>query len=420
MPFNDLGLSPELLRALKPKTYPAPTPVQQEFIPAALTGQDIWVTAPTGSGKTVAYALPLIEKLTRSGLSQSTQEGRNLRALQSLVLIPTRELAIQVGQTFMSLSAHLGKLCKVTVVFGGVSINPQMMGLRGGTDILIATPGRLLDLLDHNALKISQVQTLVLDEADKLLELGFQDELGQILAKLPHKRQNLFLSATRPNSIESLAQSLLHNPLEIHIEGTTLQPAVIAQRAFYTDTPQRTQLLKHLIKTDHLKQLLVFVATQHSSEIVAAKLRVAGIAAEPFHGQLSQGKRQQVLADFKAHRVKVVLATDLAARGLDIEKLPAVVNYDLPRSAVDYTHRIGRTGRAGEAGLAISFVCPETLHHWNLIEKRHNVKLALETIQGFEATQAVPEQGSANGGIKGKRPSKKDKLRQMAASAKPS
>ena len=420
MSFNDLGLSPELLRALKPKTYPAPTPVQQEFIPAALTGQDIWVTAPTGSGKTVAYALPLIEKLTRSGLSQSTQEGRNQRALQSLVLVPTRELAIQVGQTFMSLSAHLGKLCKVTVVFGGVSINPQMMGLRGGTDILIATPGRLLDLLDHNALKLSQVQTLVLDEADKLLELGFQDELGQILAKLPHKRQNLFLSATRPNSIESLAQSLLHNPLEIHIEGATLQPAVIAQRAIYTDTPQRTQLLKHLIKTDHLKQLLVFVATQHSSEIVAAKLRVAGIAAEPFHGQLSQGKRQQVLADFKAHRVKVVLATDLAARGLDIEKLPAVVNYDLPRSAVDYTHRIGRTGRAGEAGLAISFVCPETLHHWNLIEKRHNVKLALETIQGFEATQAVPEQGSANGGIKGKRPSKKDKLRQMAASAKPS
>ena len=420
MSFNELGLSPELLRALKPKTYPAPTPVQQEFIPAALTGQDIWVTAPTGSGKTVAYALPLIEKLTRSGLSQSIQEGRNQRALQSLVLVPTRELAIQVGQAFMSLSAHLGKLCKVTVVFGGVSINPQMMGLRGGTDILIATPGRLLDLLEHNALKLSQVQTLVLDEADKLLELGFQDELGQILAKLPHKRQNLFLSATRPNSIESLAQSLLHNPLEIHIEGTTLQPAVIAQRAFYTDTPQRTQLLKHLIKTDHLKQLLVFVATQHSSEMVATKLRIAGISAEPFHGQLSQGKRQQVLADFKAHRVKVVLATDLAARGLDIEKLPAVVNYDLPRSAVDYTHRIGRTGRAGEAGLAISFVCPETLHHWNLIEKRHNVKLTLETIQGFEATQAVPEQGPGNGGIKGKRPSKKDKLRQMAASGKPS
>jgi superfamily II DNA/RNA helicase len=419
MPFTELGLSPELLRALKPKTYPAPTPVQKEFIPTALTGKDIWVTAPTGSGKTVAYALPLIEKLTKSDLSHSTPETRHSKILQSLVLVPTRELAIQVGQTLMSLSAHLGKLCKVTVVFGGVSINPQMMGLRGGTDILIATPGRLLDLLDRNALKLSQVQTLVLDEADKLLELGFQDELGRILANLPVRRQNLFLSATRPDSIESLARSLLQNPLEIHIQSATPQPAVIAQRAVYTDTHQRTQLLKHLIQTEHLKQLLVFVATQHSSEMVAAKLRVAGIAAEPFHGQLSQGKRQQVLADFKAHRVKVVLATDLAARGLDIEKLPAVVNYDLPRSAVDYTHRIGRTGRAGETGLAISFVCPDTLHHWGLIEKRHSVKLQRETIPGFEATQPVPETGLGNGGIKGKRPSKKDKLRQLAACAKP-
>ena len=419
MPFTELGLSPELLHALKPKTYPAPTPVQKEFIPTALTGKDIWVTAPTGSGKTVAYALPLIEKLTKSDLSHSTPETRYSKILQSLVLVPTRELAIQVGQTLMSLSAHLGKLCKVTVVFGGVSINPQMMGLRGGTDILIATPGRLLDLLDRNALKLSQVQTLVLDEADKLLELGFQDELGRILANLPVRRQNLFLSATRPDSIESLARSLLQNPLEIHIQSATPQPAVIAQRAVYTDTHQRTQLLKHLIQTEHLKQLLVFVATQHSSEMVAAKLRVAGIAAEPFHGQLSQGKRQQVLADFKAHRVKVVLATDLAARGLDIEKLPAVVNYDLPRSAVDYTHRIGRTGRAGETGLAISFVCPDTLHHWGLIEKRHSVKLQRETIPGFEATQPVPETGLGNGGIKGKRPSKKDKLRQLAACAKP-
>ena len=415
MSFNELGLSPELLRALKPKTYPAPTPVQREFIPIALTGQDIWVTAPTGSGKTAAYALPLIEKLAQSLSSPTQAVGRNPKVLQSLVLVPTRELAIQVGQTFMSLSAHLGKLCKVTVVFGGVSINPQMMGLRGGTDILIATPGRLLDLLDRNALNLSQVRTLVLDEADKLLELGFQDELSQILSALPRQRQNLFLSATRPKSIEALAQSILRQPHEIHIEGETAQPAVIVQRAIYTDTSKRTQLLKHLITTQQFKQVLVFVATQHSSEIVAAKLRVAGIAAEPFHGQLSQGKRQQVLADFKAHRVKVVLATDLAARGLDIEKLPTVVNYDLPRSAVDYTHRIGRTGRAGEPGLAISFVCPESLHHWHLIEKKHSVKLALESIEAYEATQDVPEQAPGNGGIKGRRPSKKDKLRQMAA-----
>jgi superfamily II DNA/RNA helicase len=417
MSFSDLGLSPELLRALKPKTYPAPTPVQREAIPAALMGRDIWVTAPTGSGKTVAYALPLIERITRSIAQLDTSSRPGIKTPRTLVLVPTRELAIQVGQTFMSLSAHLGKLCKVTVVFGGVSINPQMMGLRGGTDILIGTPGRLLDLLDHNALKLLHINALVLDEADKLLELGFQEELNRILEKLPRQRQNLFLSATRPSNTEALARSLLHEPCEIHIAQETPQPSAIHQRVIYTDTSKRTQLLKHLVKAQQLKQVLVFVATQHSSEIVAAKLRVAGIAAEPFHGQLSQGKREQVLADFKAHRVKVVLATDLAARGLDIEKLPTVVNFDLPRSATDYTHRIGRTGRAGEPGLAISFVCPETLRHWQLIEKKHHVKLEQETIEGFEATQPVPEQGPGNGGIKGKRPSKKDKLRQLAAQA---
>ena len=421
MSFKDLGLSPELLKALKPKTYPAPTPVQHELIPGVLLGRDAWVTAPTGSGKTLAYTLPLIEKLARSfSTSNSHSPGplgdvRKTKLIRTLVLVPTRELAIQVSQTFMGLTAQWGRLCKITVVFGGVSINPQMMGLRGGTDILIATPGRLIDLMAHNALQLSQVQTLVLDEADKLLELGFQEELQTILRQLPKHRQTLLLSATKPPSMQPLAQALLQDPLVIHIEGEAPQPSVILQRAIYTDVGKRTQLLKHLIKEAPLKQVLVFVATQHSSEIVAAKLRVAGIAAEPFHGQLSQGKRQQVLADFKAHRVKVVLATDLAARGLDIEKLPAVVNFDLPRSAVDYTHRIGRTGRAGEEGLAISFVTPDSLAHWSLIEKRYAVKLDLETLVGFEATAAVPPQGPIHGGIKGKRPSKKDKLRELAA-----
>jgi len=417
MAFNDLGLSPELLQALKPKTYPAPTPVQHAFIPFALTGRDVWVTAPTGSGKTLAYALPLIEHLLQATAANhaALSEEKSSRKVQALVLVPTRELAIQVGQTFMSLTAHWGKQFKVTVVFGGVSINPQMMGLRGGTDLLIATPGRLLDLLEHKALKLNNIRSLVLDEADKLLELGFQAELQQVLQALPLKRQNLFLSATRPSSVETLALSLLKNPHQISIEGEQAQPSEIVQRAIYTDTSKRTQLLKHLIQDQKLQQVLVFVATQHHCDIVAAKLRVAGISAEPFHGQLSQGKRQQVLADFKAHRVKVVLATDLAARGLDIEKLPVVVNFDLPRSAVDYTHRIGRTGRAGQPGLAISFVCPSSLQHWTLIEKRHAVKLEKETLLGFEATQEVRAPLDNAGGIKGKRPSKKDKLRQLAA-----
>ena len=427
MPFTDLGLLPELLSVLKPKTYPKPTHVQSEFIPAALSGKDVWVTAPTGSGKTLAFALPLINQWLRSqdksqiATSNDSSRGhRKRREIQSLILLPTRELAIQVGQTCMSLTAPLGNLCQTTVVFGGVSINPQMMGLRGGTDILIATPGRLIDLLEHNALHLSQVKTLVLDEADKMLELGFQDELHHILGLLPRNRQNLFLSATRPSHIENLARSLLRDPYEIRIEKEIAQPAVIEQRAIYTDRTQRTQLLKHLIQELQFKQILVFVGTQHSSEIVAAKLRVAGISAEPFHGQLSQGKRQQVLADFKAHRVKVVLATDLASRGLDIERLPMVVNFDLPRSAVDYTHRIGRTGRAGETGLAISFVCPDSLQHWHLIEKKHAVQLSLESLPGFEATTKAPIQQAGNGGIKGSRPSKKDKLRQLAAMQKPS
>ncbi len=426
MPFQDLGLSPELLKALKPKTYPSPTQVQQSLIPVALKGQDAWVTAPTGSGKTLAYVLPLIEQLALSVTTHDNQghakfgDVKKTKIPQSLVLVPTRELAVQVSQLLMSLTAHWGPLFKITVVFGGVSINPQMMGLRGGTDILIATPGRLIDLLEHNALKLSHIQTLVLDEADKLLELGFQEELQYILKQLPSKRQNLFLSATRPQSMMALAHALLHDPIEIHIQGETPQPAVILQRAIYTDVAKRTQLLKHLIHEEHLTQTLVFVATQHSSDMVATKLRVAGIAAEPFHGQLSQGKRQQVLADFKAQRIKVVLATDLAARGLDIEKLPAVINFDLPRSAVDYTHRIGRTGRAGEAGLAISFVTPESLDHWSLIEKRHAVKLVQESIAGFEASAPVPDRETRTGGIKGKRPSKKDKLRQLAAAGKQS
>ena len=421
MSFNDLGLSPELLKALKPKTYPSPTQVQRELVPVALKGQDAWVTAPTGSGKTLAYALPLLQQWAVANSSNERPAPsrlgyvRSTKSIQSLVLVPTRELAVQVSQVFMSLAAQWGHLCKITVVFGGVSINPQMMGLRGGTDILIATPGRLIDLLEHNALKLSSVQTLVFDEADKLLELGFQEELQYILSLLPSKRQSLFLSATKPQSMVALAQTLLNDPLEIHIESETPEPVEILQRAIYTDIAKRTQLLKHLINEEHLKQVLVFVATQHSSDIVAAKLRVAGIAAEPFHGQLSQGKRQQVLADFKAHRVKVVLATDLASRGLDIEKLPAVINFDLPISAVDYTHRIGRTGRAGESGLAISLVTPESLSHWALIEKRHAVKLERESIEGFEASSPVPEKESVNGGIKGKRPSKKDKLRQLAA-----
>jgi superfamily II DNA/RNA helicase len=413
MPFSTLGLRPELLKALKPQDYPAPTPIQTLAIPAVLQGADVQASAQTGSGKTAAYVLPVLELIMQ-------QPRITPRRVHTLVLVPTRELAVQVGDTLRSLAVHLPAL-KITVVFGGVSINPQMMGLRGSADVIVATPGRLLDLIDKNALSLSALHTLVLDEADKLLDMGFQDELQAILKLLPARRQNLLFSATFAPAVQSLADALLSEPVRVDVLPQVGTAPDITQRAIAVDAPQRTQLLRHLFQAHGWKRVLVFAATQHACQIIAAKLRKAGINAEPFHGQLGQGKRSQVLADFKASRLKVVIATDVAARGLDISELPVVVNFDLPRSAVDYTHRIGRTGRAGHSGLALSFVSPDTEAHWRLIEKRQNISVPREVETGFEPqtlTGPAPTQphplGSANdprGGLKGKRPNKKDKLR---------
>ncbi len=406
MPFSPLGLSPALQRALSARAYTAPTPIQAAAIPAVLQGRDVLGSAQTGSGKTLAFALPLLQQLAGAAADPA-------RRARVLVLVPTRELAAQVGDEFRSLAQHLGVALKVTVVFGGVSINPQMMGLRGGTDIVVATPGRLLDLLDHNALSLAGVQTLVLDEADRLLDLGFAEELARILSLLPRQRQNLFFSATFPPAVQALAHTLLQDPLRIDVLPESGPPDIV-QRAIAVDVARRTQLLRQLIQEHGWSRVLVFVATKHAAEIVADKLRKAAIDAEPFHGELSQGKRTQVLADFKAERLTVVVATDVAARGLDITQLPVVVNYDLPRSTSDYTHRIGRTGRAGQSGLAVSFVSAGTEAHFRLIEKRQGLQLPREVIPGFEPTQAAPPAAAGTGGIKGKRPSKKDKLRAAA------
>jgi superfamily II DNA/RNA helicase len=342
------------------------------------------------------------------------------RRAHTLVVVPTRELAVQVGEVFKGLAQTLPLPLKITVVFGGVSINPQMMGLRRGTDIVVATPGRLLDLVGHNALELGAVRTLVLDEADRMLDAGFSDELQSVVALLPAQRQNLFFSATFAPAVNVLAQSLLHKPLRIDVLPQPGQAPDITQRAIAVDPRARTQLVRHLIQQAGWSRALVFVATKYAAEIVADKLRKAGIDAEPLHGQLSQGKRTQVLDDFKASRIRVVVATDLAARGIDVVQLPVVVNYDLPRSADDYTHRIGRTGRSGEAGLAVSLVSADTQAHWRLIEKRQGLDVALETVEGFEPTLAATATDmSGNGGVKGKRPSKKDKLRAAAQAALP-
>ena len=415
MPFSSLGFSPALLpallRAITENGYLTPTAIQSAAIPAALQGRDIVASAQTGSGKTAAFALPLLHRLAETPTGTA-------RRVRGLILVPTRELAAQVGQAIVSLAKYLPQRIKVAVVFGGVSINPQMMNLRGGADIVVATPGRLIDLIDHNALTLAAVSLLVLDEADRLLDLGFGEELGRILGLLPAQRQSLFFSATFPPAIETLAASMLTDPLRIEVQAAPQAAPDIVQRAIEVDPSRRTQLLRHLVQTEKFKRVLVFVATKHAAEIVADKLRKADIEAEPFHGELSQGKRNQVLQDFKLKALQVVVATDVAARGIDIAQLPVVVNYDLPRSSVDYTHRIGRTGRAGESGMAISFVSANTEAHFKLIEKRQGVNVAREQVAGFEPVevqQVNPADPLSNGGIKGKRPSKKDKLRQAAA-----
>lgn len=427
MSFASLGLSPALLHATRELGFSTPTPVQAEAIPAILRGADVQAQAQTGSGKTAAYALPMLHGLA------SLPIGGYRRQLRALILVPTRELALQVGELLQDLTAcqagSARQVLKVQALYGGVSINPQLLALRGGADLVVATPGRLLDVIEHNGLQLDQVRQLVLDEADRLLDLGFAEELDRVLKQLPVKRQNLLFSATFPAAVQGLADALLREPVRIRIEAEVQAPLTIAQQAIAVDADKRTTLLRHLAKEKGWKQALVFVASQYAAEHVANKLYKNGIYATAFHGGLSQGGRRQVLDEFKSGRWDILVTTDLAARGLDIEGLPVVVNYDLPRSAVDYLHRIGRTGRAGAEGLAVSFVSADQFAHWQLIQKRQALQLELETVTGFEPSgfdQAaeVPAEPArpgklppGTGGIKGKRPSKKDKLRAAAAAA---
>ncbi len=403
MSFSALGLNSALAQAALARGYTAPTPIQSEMLPAVFAGRDVLAQAPTGSGKTAAFALPLLQKLAEQ------PNERPLRTL-ALVVVPTRELAVQCAGVLREFAGVCTPRVEVGLAFGGVSINPQMMAMRGGAHVVVATPGRLLDLVRQNAVRLGDVQTLVLDEADRLLDLGFAQELEEVLALLPKRRQNLLLSATFPGKVQTLAKALLHEPLQIHVDAPEEAPA-IAQRSIAVDAERRTQLLRHLVTQEGWSRVLVFVATQYTAEHVAEKLYKAGIFATPFHGGLSQGARRQVLDEFKADRWQVVLTTDLAARGLDISLLPAVVNFDLPRSSADYVHRIGRTARAGEQGVAVSFVVPQSEPHMQLIEKRLGMQLAREVLPGFEPTEAPAAAASGTGGIKGKRPSKKDKLR---------
>jgi ATP-dependent RNA helicase RhlE len=423
-PFSDLGLSTELFplfsRVLEARGCSVPTAVQAACVGPILQGRDVLATAPTGSGKTLAFALPLVQLAVRpERVAAAGDAGGSAPAKRgplSLVLVPTRDLAAQVGETLLALARAMPRSVRVSVVYGGVSIRPQMQHLRPGSDIVVATPGRLLDLISHNALSLNNVAHLVLDEADRMLDLGFGEELARIVALLPASRQNLFFSATFSAAAQVLAGKLLRDPLHVAPpDAEALLPA-ITQRAIEVDTGRRCQLLAALFKQEGWSRALVFVATKHAAETVADKLRKRGLQAEPFHGELSQGKRTQVLRDFKASMVQVVVATDLAGRGIDIEALPVVVNYDLPRAPADYTHRIGRTARAGSTGMALSFVSAATAAHFALIEKRQGIDVTRERIAGFEPQEGLPPNPldpAATGGIKGRRPSKKDRLRAL-------
>jgi ATP-dependent RNA helicase RhlE len=409
MTFSSLALSEPLLRAVTELGYDEPTPVQRAAIPAVLRGEDVWASARTGSGKTAAFLLPILERLSAS-------RGASRTGVRALVLVPTRELAAQIAEAARRYGLHLPAPPRTRIVVGGVSSNSQRIALRGGADLVVATPGRLLDLVESNALTLDAVETLVLDEADRLFSLGFEDELARILSRLPARRQSLLFSATFPPAVRDLAESLLHEPSRIDVDAGAIPDATaIEQRAILVDAGKRTRLLRHLLEAHAWPRVLAFVASGHGADHVAGKLRRAGLTATSLHGDLSQGARTQALADFNASRAQVLVATDVAARGIDIPELPAVVNYDLPRSSVDYLHRIGRTGRAGESGVAVSFVTADGEAHFRLIEKRHGLHLGREQIAGFEPTDVAAPVLDAFGGVKGKRKSKKDKLREAAA-----
>ena len=413
MSFESLGLCPPLLAALHAAGITEPTPVQAQVLPAGLAGRDIQAQAPTGSGKTLAYVLPLLQQLIGDG-------QRGSRTVRQLVLVPTRELAEQVAGVFTEYGRGLPRAPKVVVAIGGVSINPQMLALRGGADVLVATPGRLLDLLDHNALLLDGVHALVLDEADRLLDLGFGEQMQQLLRLLPRSRQTLLFSATFPEDTSALARASLREPLQVQLDAPGQAPAIV-QRVICVDEHRRNPLLQHLAVQEGWEQVLVFVASQRSSENLAQKLVKAGFQAEALHGDLGQGRRVRVLQGFAEGRVKWLVATDVAARGIDIAGLPLVINYDLPRSTDDYLHRIGRSGRAGTQGMAISLLTEANRAHLRLIEKRHRLQLPREVVAGFEPQAAAPgaagtpAAGADNGGIKGKRPNKKDRLRAAQA-----
>jgi ATP-dependent RNA helicase RhlE len=371
-PFASLGIAPELLEALVKGGYTEPTEVQSRVIPAVLFGKDVLGIAPTGTGKTISYVVPVLQRWLEERWVLPN------RHVPVLVLVPTRELAVQVEEVLRTLAQALPERVPSAAVFGGVSINPQMIGMQG-IQVLVATPGRLLDLVDHKAVHLGQVRMLVLDEADRMLDLGFQDEVDRVLALLPRKRQNLLFSATLSHSVNDMTRMVLHKPEVVQVEAGPQEVVLIQQRAFRVPPERKGPYLRHLILSRAMEQVLVFTASSHTADHVADKLRKHGIDARATHGKKSDHARKEALAAFKSGALRVLVTTDLLARGIDIAFLPYVINYELPRSPKDFIHRIGRTGRAEHPGEAITLVTPEEQHHFKVIQKKMGQWLTLES-----------------------------------------
>lgn len=382
MRFTDLELSDPILRAVAEKGYNTPSPIQAQAIPAVISGRDVMAAAQTGTGKTAGFTLPLLELLSAGKAAKNNH-------VRALVLTPTRELASQVEESIKTYGQHLP--LRSTVVFGGVKINPQMMRLRGGIDILVATPGRLLDLYQQNAMQFSSLEVLVLDEADRMLDMGFIHDIRKIINYLPKKRQNLMFSATFSDDIRQLAKSIVNNPIEISVSPKNSTAKTVKQWIHPVDKKQKPNLLLELINTHQWQQVLVFSRTKHGANKLVTFLEKNNVKAAAIHGNKSQGARTRALAEFKEGKVRILVATDIAARGIDIEQLPQVVNVDLPNVPEDYVHRIGRTGRAGAEGQAISLVSADEIQQLSDIERLIQKLLPRKFVDGYEPIHDVPE-----------------------------
>jgi len=407
MPFTDLKLSSPIIQALQENNYIEPTPIQEKVIPLVIEKHDVMARAQTGSGKSASFVLPILELW-----SKNVSEGKS--KIKVLVLTPTRELTLQVAEYFSTFGTHLPRKPKVVSVIGGESIGDQLFAIQKGCDILVATSGRFLDVLRKKQMNLSHLEFLVLDEADKMLNLGFSEELDLVLDAIPTQRQNLLFSATYPQKMLDIASKITENPIEVSFEDESPTVEKIVQRVIEVNPENRGPVLRLLMKQEKWKSVLVFMTNKRATDNIAEKFKKRGYLAESFHGDLTQEDRNYTLEQFKAKKIQILFATDLVSRGLDIDDISCVINYDLPRSPADYIHRIGRTGRAGKDGLAVTFIGHEEKDHFKLIEKRSNIKLEREQIKGFELKGEAPIKEKGQAPVKGKRKSKKDKLREQA------